>query len=161
MWLLVAFLLVPLIEIGLFIQVGGLIGLWPTLLIVVLTAVVGAYLVRQQGLREIQKIQRNLQSMNDPSGPMLQGFLILFSAMLLLTPGFFTDILGFVLLVPALRSRLILAVKSRVHMQSRKAWSPQQQYKEDVTIDIEAVEIDPRATAKPGRSGWTRPPSDH
>ena len=57
MWLFVAFLAVPLIEIGLFIQIGGVIGLWPTLLVVVLTAILGTYLVRTQGLMAIGKLQ--------------------------------------------------------------------------------------------------------
>ena len=57
MWLFLAFLLVPLIEIALFIQVGGLIGLWPTLAIVVITAIVGTALVRSQGLRALGELQ--------------------------------------------------------------------------------------------------------
>ena len=57
MWLLIAFIAVPLIEIALFIQVGGFIGLWPTLAIVLVTAILGSWLVRQQGAREIAKLQ--------------------------------------------------------------------------------------------------------
>ena len=57
MWLFVAFLLVPLIEIGLFIQIGGLIGLWPTLGIVILTAILGTYLVRSQGIAALNNLR--------------------------------------------------------------------------------------------------------
>ena len=98
MWLLIAFIAVPMIEIALFIQVGGFIGLWWTLLIVLLTAIAGSYLVRQQGLREIANLQRSFAELNDPTEPLAHGAMILFSGALLLTPGFFTDVVGLSLL---------------------------------------------------------------
>ena len=103
MWLLIAFIAVPMIEIALFIQVGGFIGLWWTLLIVLLTAIAGSYLVRQQGLREIANLQRSFAELNDPTEPLAHGAMILFSGALLLTPGFFTDVVGLSLLIPSIR----------------------------------------------------------
>ena len=87
MWLFVAFLAVPLIEIGLFIQIGGVIGLWPTLLVVILTAMLGTYLVRTQGLMAIGKLQSSFSQLQDPTEPLAHGAMILFAGALLLTPG--------------------------------------------------------------------------
>ena len=92
--LLLVFLTVPLIEIYLLIKVGGVIGAWPTVLLVVLTAVVGAFLIRLRG--EVPAIE------------MLEGAVLVICGALLLTPGFFTDTLGFLLLIPGLRRWLIL-----------------------------------------------------
>ena len=100
MWLLLAFIAVPMIEIALFIQVGGIIGIWWTLLIVLATAIAGSYLVRTQGLRELGNLQRSFSDMQDPTEPLANGAMILFAGALLLTPGFFTDIVGLSLLVP-------------------------------------------------------------
>ena len=69
MWLLIAFIGVPLIEITLFIQVGGAIGLWPTLMVVILTAFLGTYLVRSQGRNAMAKLQSSFAELNDPTEP--------------------------------------------------------------------------------------------
>ena len=111
------FLLVPIIEIALFIQVGGLIGLWPTLAIVVLTAVAGTALMRSQGAQAWMEIQRSFGEMRDPTRPLAHGVMILVAGMLLLTPGFFTDTLGLLLLVPGIRERLMTRLASRVSVQ--------------------------------------------
>ena len=107
MRLLIAFIAVPLIEIGLFIQVGDAIGLWPTLLVVLLTAIAGTALVRSQGAQVLSALQGSFQAMKDPTEPLAHGAMILFAGALLLTPGFFTDALGFLCLVPALRARAL------------------------------------------------------
>lgn len=114
MRLFVLFLAVPLIEIALFIQVGGLIGLWPTLGIVVLTAIIGTALVRSQGARAVQQLRDSFDNLRDPGEPLAHGAMILFSGALLLTPGFFTDAVGFALLVPGIRAYLLREIKKRV-----------------------------------------------
>lgn len=114
MRLLLAFILIPMIEIGLFIQVGGAIGLWPTLLIVILTAIAGSWLVRSQGLATLSKLQNSFQDLQDPTEPLAHGAMILFAGALLLTPGFFTDVVGFLLLVPGVRTMITSQIKSRV-----------------------------------------------
>ena len=91
MWLFALFLAVPLIEIALFIQVGGWIGLWPTLLIVIVTAVVGTALVRSRGAHAIEELRQSFRDLRDPSEPLAKGAMVLFAGALLLTPGFFTD----------------------------------------------------------------------
>ena len=114
MWLFLAFLVVPLVEIALFIQVGGWIGLWPTLAIVVLTAVAGTWLVRSQGRAALERLRGSLTGLRDPSEPLAHGAMILFSGALLLTPGFFTDAVGFALLIPAVRRALLREAARRV-----------------------------------------------
>ena len=114
MWLFLAFLLVPLIEIGLFIQVGGLIGLFPTLAIVVITAVIGTWLVRSQGLRAMGDLQGSFSRLEDPTTPLAHGAMILLAGALLLTPGFFTDAVGFALLTPAFRKMVLTYISRRV-----------------------------------------------
>ena len=105
--LLIVFILIPIIEIGLFIQVGGYIGVWKTLAIVVITAMIGTTLLRRQGLSTMARLQSNLQTGDSPIDPIAHGALILVSGVLLLTPGFFTDGVGFMLLVPPVRAALI------------------------------------------------------
>ncbi|MGV6810810.1 MAG: FxsA family protein [Brevirhabdus sp.] len=114
MWLFLAFLSVPLIEIALFINVGGAIGLWPTLGIVVLTAILGTWLVRSQGMMALGQVQSSFRQLNDPTEPLAHGAMILFSGALLLTPGFFTDAVGFALLVPGIRSAVFRWMSARV-----------------------------------------------
>lgn len=114
MWIFVLFLAVPVIEIGLFIQVGGLIGLWPTLAVVVLTALLGTAMLRQQGLRTVAGLQEQLRRGADPSPMLLEGALVLVGGVLLLTPGFFTDAVGFALLVPGLRAAAAAWLRPRI-----------------------------------------------
>lgn len=118
MWLFLLFVAVPLIEIALFIQVGGLIGLWPTLLIVVLTAFAGTLLVRSQGRETLARLRRSLSELDDPSEPLAHGAMILFAGALLLTPGFFTDAVGFALLMPPFRRAAFRWIKARVRIQA-------------------------------------------
>lgn len=115
--ILIAFICVPLIEIGLFIQVGGFIGLWPTLLVVILTAVAGTALLRQQGLQTMARLQNSLERGEQPIGPLFDGFCVLAAGFLLLTPGFFTDALGFLLFTPPFRALLRRFIASRIHVR--------------------------------------------
>lgn len=104
--LLAAFILVPLIEIGLFIEVGGWIGLWPTLGLIILTAVVGTMLLRQQGLATLRRAQTQMDAGQVPAKELFDGACLLIGGLLLLTPGFFTDAVGFLLLMPPIRDLL-------------------------------------------------------
>ena len=159
MWLLIAFIAVPMIEIALFIRVGGLIGIWPTLLIVLLTAVAGSYLVRNQGLREIGNLQRSFSELQDPTEPLAHGAMILFAGALLLTPGFFTDIVGLSLLVPAVRQRAFLWAKSKVKVQRFEmgdAPAQRTQPTGDRVIDVDFEDVTPQKNRNDGPSQWTR-----
>jgi len=107
------FLLIPIIEIYLLIQVGGIIGALPTVFLVVFTAVLGALLLRHQGLYTYSRVQTALARGELPTLPMLEGVVLLLCGALLLTPGFFTDALGFLGLIPPVRKWLIMKVLER------------------------------------------------
>ena len=179
MWLLLAFIAIPVIEIALFISVGGAIGLWPTLAIVLLTAILGTHLVRSQGLAAIGNVQQSFNELNDPTEPLAHGAMILIAGVLLLTPGFFTDAVGFALLTPPFRKVMFEFARKRVRVQSFTMGSThstsfhsgpanqsQRPARSDV-IDGEFSEVDPtpeppqpqvdsvkKPTHKP--SGWTK-----
>lgn len=106
MRLFLILLIVPIIEIALFIEVGGLIGTWPTVAIVVLTAILGTIMLRQQGLAALRSVQGRLAAGENPGRLLADGAMILVAGALLVTPGFFTDAVGFALLVPAVRGWL-------------------------------------------------------
>lgn len=114
MYLFLAFLMVPIIEIALFIQVGGAIGLWPTLAIVVLTAVLGTWLVKTQGRMAMGQLRSSFQQLSDPAEPLAHGAMILFAGALLLTPGFFTDAAGFALLMPPVRLAVYRYLRAKI-----------------------------------------------
>jgi UPF0716 protein FxsA len=159
MWLMLAFIIVPLIEIGLFIKVGGWLTLWPTLAIVFATAVIGSVLVRFQGLRVLMELRTSLVRLRDPLSPLAHGALILFAGALLLTPGFFTDGVGFLLLVPAIRRVIIAQVVSRVVTVRTAARPAGQDVIDGEYQDLGATEpgkdpAKPRANNPP--SGWTK-----
>ena len=125
---LLAFIGVPLIEIGLFIQVGGAIGLWPTLIVVVVTAMAGTALLRHQGLGALARLQQGLERGEAPLEPVFDGFCLLAAGALLLTPGFFTDAVGFALFVPGLRRILrgLIARRIQVHTPGPHGQAPHQ-----------------------------------
>ncbi|MBE0413871.1 FxsA family protein [Yoonia sp.] len=156
MWLLIAFIIVPMIEIALFIQVGGLIGVWWTLLIVLATAIAGSYLVRTQGSREFAKLQRSFSDMQDPTEPLANGAMILFAGALLLTPGFFTDIAGLSLLVPGIRRKAFLWLRSRMNINTASPGSHHPQHPRDRVIDAEFEDVTPDKKPTHRPSGWTQ-----
>jgi UPF0716 protein FxsA len=101
--LLAMFIAIPIIEIGLFIEIGGWIGLWPTLAIVIVTAFAGTTLLRLQGLAVLQRAQASMARNELPVQEVFDGLCLLIAGILLLTPGFFTDAVGFMLFVPPFR----------------------------------------------------------
>jgi UPF0716 protein FxsA len=154
MYLFLAFLLVPMIEIALFIQVGGLIGLWPTLAIVVLTAVLGAGLVRSQGLAALSRVRSSFNNLRDPSQALADGAMILFAGALLLTPGFFTDTIGFLLLIPPVRVAIFTWARARVRVHHFDMSPPRHPGRDDI-IDGDWEEVrNPRSDRRP--SGWSQ-----
>lgn len=166
MWLFVAFLAVPLIEIALFIQVGGFLGLWPTLGIVVLTAVIGTWLVRTQGAQAMGNLRSSFEKLDDPTEPLAHGAMILIAGALLLTPGFFTDGVGFALLMPPVRRAAFAYLRKRVHV-SRFDMGPsgperRQPGQSDIIegdfqeVDPDAPRVDSPKRPTHGSSGWTK-----
>ena len=136
MFLFIAlFILIPIIEISLFIEIGSIIGSFYTIILIFVTAVVGIFFVRQQGMSTFQKLAYQLQSLETPVQTMFEGLVILISGILLITPGFFTDALGFLGLIPFSRIIFIKLVAS--YILSRYG----NQNNED-TIEGEYIDID-------------------
>ena len=164
MWLFALFVGVPILEIALFIQVGGWLGLWPTLGIVILTALAGTLLLRTQGLQTMGRLQSSVSQGANPMDPIAHGALILVSAVLLLTPGFFTDALGLSLLIPPVRAYLIksganrFASSSFIHVKGSWQDQTQDSAPKDTNIvdgDYEEVEEDVES-GPPTKSGWSK-----
>lgn len=107
MWLFLALVALPLIEIALFVQIGGMIGLWPTLAIVLVSALLGVFVLRAQQWQAPHELRAALERSRDPAAPIAHSALRMVGAMLLIAPGFFTDTLGLALQVPALRVLLL------------------------------------------------------
>lgn len=106
--LFLLFLIIPIFEIYLLISIGGLIGAIPTVLAIVSTAAIGALLIKHQGIATLNKVQTSLQKGEIPAIEMLEGLVLLVCGALLLTPGFFTDSLGFIALIPVARRLFIV-----------------------------------------------------
>ncbi len=123
-FLLLLFLLVPLAEIWFLIVVGGWIGALPTVLLVVATAVLGAALARYQGFATLRRLQATLDRGEMPALEMLEGVLLLVGAVLLLTPGFFTDLAGFACLLPVTRHWLARQGLQHIHFPSGPRGGP-------------------------------------
>lgn len=114
---LLLFIGVPLIEIALFIQVGGQLGVFNTVALVVLTAIIGVALLRWQGLETLTRARARMERGQMPAREMAEGLMLLVAGALLLTPGFFTDALGFLLLIPHLRYGLFAWLGPRFVVQ--------------------------------------------
>jgi UPF0716 protein FxsA len=101
------FLLIPIVEIFLLIQVGGIIGATWTILLVVLTAVIGVRLLKIQGVSTLTRAQKKMQTGQMPAQEMFEGMGLVVAGAFLLTPGFFTDTVGFLLMLPPTRAWLV------------------------------------------------------
>ncbi len=157
------FLLWPIIEIALFVTLGGAIGLLWTLVVILGTGVLGVWLLRSQGLRTADRLRREMDSLRNPLVPAADGALMLLAGMLLVLPGFLTDAIGLLLLVPPVRLAMMAALARRVRVQGGGHGGPDRRADDpfaararrgDIVIDGEYIEVEP----EPGRppSGWTR-----
>lgn len=108
------FLLVPLVEIYILIQVGQVIGALWTVFFVVLTAVIGVQLLKRQGLSTLSRAQQKLNSGQMPAHELFEGFALVIAGAFLLTPGFFTDAAGFLLLFSPTRTLIIRSLTSKL-----------------------------------------------
>ena len=112
--LLVLFIAIPIIEIYLLIEIGSIIGSFATIFAVVFTAVLGVWLLRIQGFSTLRRVQQTAAQGGIPAIEMLEGAMLLVAGALLLTPGFFTDTIGFLCLVPPLRRSMALWFFQRI-----------------------------------------------
>ena len=152
MWLFALLVAVPIIEIALFIEVGGLIGTWPTVGIIILTALIGSWMLRRQGLQALHDVQSRLGAGDDPGQFLAEGAMILFSGALLLTPGFFTDAIGFLLLIPAVRAAVWRRIAARMTVHTAHGTGAQWHFQHGETVvDGEFSEAPPdRPVNRPG-----------
>ena len=135
--LLIIFVLIPVIEISLFIEIGSFVGSFNTILLIFTTALIGVYFVRQQGISNYYKLYNQLQNQEAPIQTMFEGLVILISGILLITPGFFTDTLGFLGLIPLTRVIFIKIVANSVLSR----YGMKNQNPNDVSIEGDFEEI--------------------
>ena len=151
MWVFLVILSVPLIEIGLFVTLGGAIGLWPTLIWVILTAAFGILLLKGIAMYGAVSLSRDMQELSDPLSPIAHRVMVVMAAGLLILPGFLTDAIGLLLLIPPLRTIIIKLIGKRLQQLTPRP-------AEAVVIDGEWQEATTDTTPKPGNptSDWTR-----
>ncbi|MTH33336.1 FxsA family protein [Paracoccus limosus] len=137
MRLLLPFVILPILEIALFIQVGGLIGVLPTIALVIGSSLLGVAVMRRQGMVAAMDVQRAMQEFRDPARPMAHGALVMIAGLLLVVPGLFTSALGLLLLVPALRELLL-------GWLGRKAGAAGMRYDYRSTASVDFGDVPPR-----------------
>jgi|SRR5690606_15100209 UPF0716 protein FxsA len=145
--LFAVFMIVPLAEIAFFVLIGNAIGLWPTLAGVLLTAVAGALVLRWQGLSLISDIRSSMGAGRLPTRSLADAMMVAIAGLLLLLPGYFSDLLGILLLIPPVRTLIYRYLASRVTVVSTTTTStygfgPRQV--EDDTIELSDDEYRPR-----------------
>lgn len=168
MWIFAALVIIPVVEIALFIELGGWIGLWPTIALIIGTAILGGVLLRAQGFAALRQMQEALDKGGDPRGPLASGLLIVIAGVLMLTPGFLTDAVGFALLIPPLRAALIAwagprmaarMVRVRSQGAARRGADPTDAPIEAEYVDLDAAGEEERPAGRRPASRWTRPPN--
>ena len=115
--LFLAFTIIPIIEIYLLIEIGSIFGALTAVILVILTGFLGAFLARMQGLQTFFRIQESLREGRMPSGELLDGLLIVIAGLVLLTPGFLTDSVGFLLLIPATRNSIKYWLRRQIELR--------------------------------------------
>lgn len=161
--LFLIFIAVPLVELALLIQLGGWIGVWPTLAIILITAIAGTALLRQQGLQTLHKVMTEFESGKPPVVPMVEGVLLAISGAFLLTPGLITDITGALMLVPPLRTaaaRTLINAAMRhgvVRVVRTRSWSGTNPRADGQSADFEAEDVGPGRQPGPGERNRHRP----
>ena len=146
----------PLVEIAGFVLVGGWIGVLPTLGLVILAAALGVFLLRRQARIAGQDLRGSLQGIRGPIDALADGALVALGAMLLIVPGFFSDIAAIPLLIPPLRRAIVAGLSGRVSARRATRASPTNSA---TIIDGTFYEVDPDAppsTPRDHPSGWTR-----
>lgn len=127
---LLLFIAVPIVEMWILIQVGGEIGALPTIGLVVLTAMIGLSLLKRQGLSTLMSARAKMDQGRIPAGELVSGVMLAVGGALLLTPGFVTDVVGFLLLIPATRRWVLRQIIER--------------YRGKIVIEGEYQQIDDR-----------------
>jgi UPF0716 protein FxsA len=141
--LLFLFTVIPLVDLFLLVYIGQIIGFWETVLIVLATGVSGAFLARSEGVFLLQRIQRDIANGLMPKKDLINGFFLVIGAVLLVTPGVITDLVGFLLIMPGSRDIIRIIVTSRIqkHINIRTVSfkSNPQEHPSDNIIDAEGT----------------------
>ena len=127
----VLFFLVPLVEVYILIQVGSVIGVGWTILLVILTAVIGVNLLRHQGISTLMRANHLMSQGQIPAMEMLEGLVLAVGGALLITPGFFTDVVGFLCLLPFSRQQFIRLLLLKSSIQSTYSSHKENVYRQD------------------------------
>lgn len=143
--LFLLFVLLPLVELALLLQIGARIGAWPTIALVVVTGMLGATLARSQGLRVVSAFQRRLALGELPGRELMDGLAVLVGGAFLLTPGVLTDLLGFSLLIPFTRDAIRRRLEARLAEGLREG-----------TVRVEVLGVDGQVVEGIGEVGRWR-----
>ena len=140
------FIVIPLIEVMLFITIGKYIGLWNTIIIIIITGIIGAILVKSQGITILNKALEEIKSNKMPIFSIFEGIAILIAGAFLLTPGFLTDTLGCILLIPKTRNLIISYIathlKKRTVYKEKSTYYPGKEDKKNKIFEGDYEEID-------------------
>ena len=155
-WLLAAFIAVPIAEIAIFVEVGSQWGLWPAIGAIFATAVVGSILIRHQGVAVLRRVRDEVSAGRLPACQVFDGLCLLIAGTLLLLPGFITDAVGFILLVPVIRHFIMSNLTSRIQTHT-SGMSDAAVHPAGETINGEFADVTdpPSPTSEPGPQ---RPP---
>lgn len=149
---LVLILLIPIVELSVMVSVAGRIGVLTTVALVVLMSLVGAAVARRAGLGSLRRLQQALDAKRPPVAEVFDGFCVLLAGGLLVLPGFVTDIVGVILLLPPVRALLYKAVARRMERQAARRPTPGP--RGVPVIEGEYEEIEPPAEPRAPRGGW-------
>jgi len=140
------FIAIPIIEVILFITVGKYIGLWNTIFIIITTGIIGTILVKSQGITILNNALKEIRSNKMPILSLFEGVAILIAGAFLLTPGFLTDTIGCVMLIPKARNIIINYIisylKKRTIYKKKNTYYSNKEYKENKTFEGDFEEID-------------------
>tara|TARA_B100001013_G_C24410891_1_gene363886 strand:- start:184 stop:639 length:456 start_codon:yes stop_codon:yes gene_type:complete len=140
------FIVIPLLEVMLFITIGKYIGLWNTIIIIIITGIIGAILVKSQGITILNKALGEIKSNKIPIFSIFEGIAILIAGAFLLTPGFLTDTLGCILLIPKTRNLIISYItthlKKRTVYKEKSTYYPDEEDKKNKIFEGDYEEID-------------------
>ncbi len=153
MWLKLAILVVPLVEIALYVLIGRVIGVWLTLAWVVLSAAIGVYILKRASRFGTISFDRGMQALGHPLSPLARRVMQILAAILLILPGFLTDTLGLLLLLPPVQTGLIGLLASRITIH-------QPGMAQSMTVDGEWHEVDPTPDGQLKGPDRAEPPSD-
>ena len=157
--MLLLFIALPILEIALLIRAGQFIGFWPTLGIVIATAIAGTYLLRQQGFQILRRLSSDLNAGRPPLEPIADGAMLLVAGAFLMTPGFVTDAAGLLLLVPQTRTLIRRAIVQRILSSPDIVVDVFTEHSDGSPAEGHRGPADPRSGRRPDPHSGSAPPS--